>query len=214
MIRSFLLIVLDFFLPSAQETRIARSIDEVAVRALISPRSIVTEDGTVLGLLPYKESVVKALLWALKYRSSPHAAALFASVLRESLMEEWVDAELQVCPIRMAVVPRSAEGIERFGSNHLERVVAGLPPPMRATLLPQTLTRDRRSVRQTKLGRRERLLNMRGAFSIGPDNNLIRDAHIIVIDDVVTTGATLMEARRALLEAGAKEVSLIALTYS
>ena len=46
---------------------------------------------------------------------------------------------------------------------------------------------------------------MRGAYTV-PEPELVEGKHILLIDDIITTGATLDEAARTLLEAGAAEV--------
>ena len=60
------------------------------------------------------------------------------------------------------------------------------------------------------LGPEERKRNIRGAFSV-PDPALVRGKRVLLIDDVLTTGATVSEASRMLLEAGAKSVDVATL---
>ena len=67
------------------------------------------------------------------------------------------------------------------------------------------LRRRRPTELQTSLTKTARQENVRGAFSIRPDPS-IRGADILLIDDVLTTGATASEAARALKQAGAKQV--------
>ena len=78
-----------------------------------------------------------------------------------------------------------------------------------ATFAPRALVRTRATKQQTKLSRAERLQNMTGAFSV-PDVEAVQGTHIFLIDDVTTTGATLAEAAKPILKAGAK-VSALAL---
>ncbi len=62
--------------------------------------------------------------------------------------------------------------------------------------------------RQVGASRAERLRQLEGAFSPRKDF-LIKDAHIILVDDVLTTGATLEQAAKALKVAGARQVDAI-----
>lgn len=211
--QSFLRSVLDFLLPAAREVHIAEALTEANLRSLVSPRTVLCGADEALALLPYANTSVKAALWALKYRGSDHAARLFAAVLGEALQSEWADADLSVAPIKLAVIPRSAESMRRYGGNHLERVIADLPSDFRQVSLADALLRDAHAVRQTPLRRKERMENMRGMLSVTPGID-VSGAHIIVIDDVVTTGATLGDAARALRAGGARSLSLIALAYS
>lgn len=72
------------------------------------------------------------------------------------------------------------------------------------------LARHTRPERQVKVAsRKKRLLNQRGTFSC--EN--VQGKRILLIDDVTTTGATLMEARKVLLKAGAHEVRAFTIAH-
>lgn len=81
----------------------------------------------------------------------------------------------------------------------------------------QALRRARRTPRQARLSRSQRLENMRGVFSLalpGPASllrgNRLRDARVLLVDDVLTTGATAHECARVLRErGGAQKVVVI-----
>jgi predicted amidophosphoribosyltransferase len=81
-----------------------------------------------------------------------------------------------------------------------ERVSAGLSVGTRRAL------RFRRNVRrQSTLSPAMRRQNVRGALAVKPGYHLA-DAHVLLIDDILTTGATANEATRCLRRAGAKSV--------
>ena len=74
-----------------------------------------------------------------------------------------------------------------------------------------TLRKKNRVKPQSRtLGPEERKRNIRGAFTV-PDPALVRGKRVLLIDDVLTTGATVSEAARVLLAAGAKSVDVAAL---
>ena len=61
---------------------------------------------------------------------------------------------------------------------------------------------------QIGLSAKERLLNLKNAFGIKGD---IKDFRLLLVDDVMTTGATVTECSKVLMKAGAKEVTVLTL---
>lgn len=78
--------------------------------------------------------------------------------------------------------------------------------PFRRPLLPRALLRTKPTASQTQLPRAERLTNVRGAFRC-PRPRQVEEQRILLIDDVLTTGATVSECARTLKEAGATKVT-------
>ena len=76
--------------------------------------------------------------------------------------------------------------------------------------LGSDLSRTRNTPPQTHLPRSRRIENVRGAFAVRSPAT-VRGASILLVDDVTTTGATVDEATRALLAAGAHHVAVAVL---
>ncbi len=166
----------------------------------------------VTTLSSYKERATADLIQSLKYDASGHAARLAASLLADYLPEEIEDiARWWSRPILLTPLPLHKARERERGFNQTERVLANLPSEYRdgtlARFAPHALARVRETLAQTRLSRRERLTNVAGAFRADPS---VKGTHVILLDDVVTTGATLAEATRTLEAAGAS-VSPIAL---
>lgn len=70
------------------------------------------------------------------------------------------------------------------------------------------LRRIRYTSTQTKLDRAERMENLRGAFRVR-QTACVKDTHLVLVDDVFTTGSTVEECSRVLLHAGAASVRVI-----
>jgi ComF family protein len=83
-------------------------------------------------------------------------------------------------------------------ARHLTSAL-GLEPPVTA------LTRRAQAVSQTSLSRTERLKNIRDNFAV-TGGKMVRGRTVLLIDDVLTTGATMSECARVLKQAGAKKV--------
>jgi ComF family protein len=117
-------------------------------------------------------------------------------------------------PAEMLVVP-----VPLHGSKHAQRgfnqaralaveALASLRkthPEWRLTLAASTLMRLRATKSQAGLTSRQRRLNVRGAFTVA-DTAVVDSKHILVIDDIFTTGATARAAAQALVRAGAASV--------
>jgi ComF family protein len=73
-----------------------------------------------------------------------------------------------------------------------------------------TLRRKRDTPPQTMLGRKERQANIKGAFGVA-DKEKVRNQRVLLIDDVYTTGSTLAECARVLLNSGAAQVGVLTL---
>lgn len=107
-----------------------------------------------------------------------------------------------------AVVPVPlARGRERErGYNQAallaERIAAGSGVPLR----PRWLSRLRDTPAQSELSAAERRANVRHAFGASPE---VTGAHVVLVDDVLTTGATVAECSRALRAAGAAAVGVL-----
>lgn len=105
-------------------------------------------------------------------------------------------------------IPLHPQRLRARGFNPAGAVARDLARARGVPLQPAALRRVRDTPSQTGLGRRQRLGNVRGAFrAAGPVPE-----RIWLIDDVVTTHATLEEAARTLRRAGAKEVIALCAT--
>ena len=71
------------------------------------------------------------------------------------------------------------------------------------------IKRTRYTVSQTMLGSTERMVNLDGAFTI---NKSLNNQHILLVDDVLTTGSTISNCAKVLRENGAARVSGITCT--
>ena len=80
----------------------------------------------------------------------------------------------------------------------------------RMELADELLIRRRKTGTQTKLNRAERKKNLHGAFVVPTEKRaLVRGKKVLLIDDVVTTGATTEACALALLEAGCSSVAVL-----
>lgn len=140
---------------------------------------------------------VRACIHALKYEGQRGYAAVLAAMARPAL------PRLPV-PDAIVPVPLSRERQRERGFNQsllIARQLAGDTQPV----LPAWLARTRDTPPQVGQDRAARHANVAGAFAC-PDPTAVRGQHILLLDDVATTGATLDACARALRAAGAASV--------
>ena len=99
--------------------------------------------------------------------------------------------------------------LQRAGADGPAAVVHALGLP----LLPKALCRARAGRHQAGLSLEERLVNVAGAFR-AQEPELVEGKRVLLVDDVITTGATAAACAQALLDAGAHSVFAVALAAS
>ena len=110
---------------------------------------------------------------------------------------------------RIQSIPLHDQRLEERGFNQASQLADGLAEQWG---IPRA--DDLRKIRQTPdqvdLSREERMENLRDAFSV-PDSTDLSGEHVLVVDDIFTTGSTLRSAARELQAAGADAVTAVVL---
>jgi len=119
---------------------------------------------------------------------------------------------IDVVQERTALVPvplSSARARER-GFNQSELLARALASRWRIPVWTDVVARSRNTETQTRLGSSDRLRNVAGAFDVSPSvSNRLRGAHLVLVDDVVTTAATLNACAESLVQDGARIISYV-----
>jgi ComF family protein len=106
-------------------------------------------------------------------------------------------------------VPLSAARNRERGYNQSALLGRRLAEIWRIPLWENVLGRARDTRSQTELTPEERLGNVAGSFAIGMGVDALPGAHVVLVDDVVTTAATMNECARVLFENGARIISYV-----
>ena len=125
------------------------------------------------------------------------------------LLAAWLEEAARCLPAPDAVLamPQHPAHLRRRGFNQAHEIARALHAATALPLRADLLVRTRDSAPQATLDARMRAMNVRGVFGASAAVDGMR---LWLIDDVMTTGNTLKEATRALLEAGAAEVCVLA----
>lgn len=176
-----------------------------------NPASTKTPNGfPVLTCARYEDPIVQAAIKTLKKHGSKHSAILLAQLLHDTLLEELADIEIwNPSEIVLVPMPLSKKRRHERGFNQVAKVCNELPEELRSCVVTDVLMQTKAVPMQKTLSRKERLKNVAGIFSVTHPEK-VRGAHVVLIDDVMTTGATLDEALCTLQQEGVV-VSAVAL---
>ncbi|MCO5125584.1 MAG: ComF family protein [Rhizobacter sp.] len=106
-------------------------------------------------------------------------------------------------------VPLADERMRERGFNQAWELARRIAPPLACESDARLLLRTKHTAHQLSLPPAERAANVRGAFAIEPrSRHVLRDRRVALVDDVMTTGATLAEVARTLLQGGAASVQV------
>lgn len=112
-------------------------------------------------------------------------------------------------------VPLHKERLEERGYNQSEILARCLSETMKVELAPGILKRTKSTRQQAKLSVEERRVNVRDAFAVDSDcGRNLSGKKVLLVDDIVTTGATIFEAARPLRACGVARIDVLALAYA
>lgn len=144
------------------------------------------------------DGCAKSVIWRLKYGSARYLTNIMSQYLLDVvLLSDWhFDC--------FTFVPMHVKREKKRGYNQAQELAQALAD---RTTLPCTplLSKTKSTINQAKLNRQQRMENLIGAFSTiaqPPD-------HVVLVDDVMTTGSTANECSKVLKAAGAKVVYVL-----
>jgi ComF family protein len=145
----------------------------------------------------FKRGIGQRLLQQIKYGNQPELAFTIG---------KWLGSEIQNATgsIDLIIpVPLHKKKLRKRGYNQSNYFARGLSKTTGIPWSPQAVHRIKNNPSQTNKSRIERLENVEGIFRV-INADLIRSKYILLVDDVITTGATLFACSEALMEAGAE----------
>ena len=154
------------------------------------------------------EGALKELVHLFKYRNRRSLAGLFARLMIDFLEDEAVLAESADL---VTFVPLHNKRLRQRDFNQSKLLAQAIAFRL-ALPVTDCLEKIKETANQNELSREARLCNLKGAFRArGSTASPFRGCTILLVDDVMTTGATLDECARTLLDAGAREVRCLTL---
>lgn len=147
------------------------------------------------------EQPVSRLITSFKYSNHRYLAEYFGDKMALLYLKNYFNADFFV------YVPMTEKAERKRGYNQSRLLAERISYKTEVPVL-DCVAKVKDTKRQAKLGRKDRLKNLEGAFRV-TDRKAVKDKTIVIIDDVTTTGATAETIANRLRKAGAKYVYLL-----
>jgi ComF family protein len=160
-------------------------------------------------LLFRKRGKVQRLLHRLKYNNHPEIGSTLGEVYGEELRQHYYDQKIEL----IIPVPLHPTRKKKRGYNQSEEFGKGLAKSLARPCLPDILTRITATDTQTRKSKLQRWQNVKEVFHVAKPEE-VRHKNILLIDDVITTGATIEACALMLLNAGCSSISIASIAYA
>ncbi len=216
MIGRLLRTIIDFVFPHTAKEALFEAATKLDFLSHVAPTTLGSTN--IIALLPYRNKLVQALIHALKYKHSAKASTIAAEIFLSEMSEELSDTMLWRGNKKWIFIPAPMDTARRRarGYNQTEVLAESILEHGGSAFLdyqPDILVRTKTVPPQTTIRQKDlRLKNIEGVFAVTHQEKVVGRS-ILLLDDVSTTGATFNEARKALLEAGARDVLSVAIAH-
>ncbi len=211
---SFISQVLDIIFPKKYEVTKLETLANSGQLGDITP-SFDTPKPWMRALFHYKDKMARALVLEIKYSRNKILLDAVATLFYEdiiSLAEDY--GAFDTTRWTLISIPTGSAHAKEKGFNQADdmaRAIIKLGVDTNLEYIENGLRKIKETEAQVKVSNRHaRLNNLHNSFTASEE---VAGKNIIIIDDVITTGATMIEARRALKEAGAKKIIALAIAH-
>lgn len=155
-----------------------------------------------------RDGIFQQIVHKFKYNGKSQLGILLGRKLGEELLKQpWIEEIDLIVP-----VPIHRNKKMQRGYNQSSLIAEGIYQIINKPIDERIIKRIRNTETQTHLNLQERIENVKGAFKI-MNKNKLKGKSILIVDDVCTTGSTVNEVARTLLNAGAREINLATLAF-
>ena len=157
----------------------------------------------------YKSGITQRILHNFKYNHQPEIGEKLGEWYGNDLIRDGIGTEWDI----VIPIPLHASKEKLRGYNQSNYFARGLAKSLEKEYSLNSVIRNKKSETQTHKTRQQRWKNVEGIFKVVAPKKL-RDKHVLLVDDVVTTGATLESCGNAILNSGARSLSLATLAIA
>ena len=156
-----------------------------------------------------KGTLIQTLIHQFKYKGNIDVGLYLGGIMGYSVLSNNRFTKIDA----LVPLPLFAEKEFKRGYNQATILCNGMSEVMKVPVIKNNAVRKRFTETQTKKHRAERWKNVEGSFEINNPNE-IRYKHLLLVDDVVTTGATLEACGTELLKIEGTKLSIATLAYA
>ncbi len=163
------------------------------------------ESATALLKMP-RNGVTQRLIHRLKYHNDKEVGERLGALLGHEMQQS-----MRMCAFDYIIpVPLHPKKMHVRGYNQCDCIAQGIAEACQVSALLNNLTRVQHTTSQTRRGRLSRWNNVKDVFWV-KDPELLENKHVLLVDDVITTGATIEGCAKALLKVKGLKLSVAAL---
>lgn len=146
------------------------------------------------------------LVYAFKYHKEPYTATTLGEMMAHEIGGEFFDDIDCIIP-----VPLNKKKQRKRGYNQSECLARGITRVTGLPIVTNAVVRRTDTVTQTMLDYAERQENTSGAFSLTRHAQALKGRHCLLVDDIITTGATVASCAREILKVPGTRISVLSL---
>lgn len=151
-----------------------------------------------------KDTAIQSLMHCLKYERKPKIGTWMGRMYGEKLLNYHFEKDFDL----IIPIPLHEDRLRSRGYNQSGMFAKGVSEVLDITVEEKVIVRTKNTMSQTTKPRAERFENVKGAFAVVvPDK--IKDKNILLVDDTITTGATLISCGKEILKCQPKSLSVI-----
>lgn len=144
------------------------------------------------------------LVYAFKYNKEPYTATTLGEMMAKEIGRSFFDDIDCIIP-----VPLNKKKLRQRGYNQSERLAQGIRHIFDIPIVDNSVIRTANTITQTQLDITERQENANGIFKLTAKAEKLQNSHCLIIDDIITTGATITSCATEILKISGTRVSIL-----